>query len=97
MKILKKTKKEERMIMSNIENRYVNVKRASDGDNEFLIIEKQGFLGIPLKEDEVEYICRTLALYMGLSIVDQRENIRVLTLKANENSTKEKPLGFEHS
>jgi hypothetical protein len=34
---------------------------------------------------------------MGLSIVDQRENIRVLTLKANENSTKEKPLGFEHS
>jgi hypothetical protein len=36
-------------------------------------------------------------LYMGLSIVDQRENIRVLTLKANENSTKEKPLGFEHS
>lgn len=79
--------------MSNIENRYVNVKRASDGDNEFLIIEKQGFLGIPLKEDEVEYICRTLALYMGLSIVDQRENILMLTKNANENSTKENPLG----
>jgi hypothetical protein len=93
MKILKKTKKEERMIMSNIENRYVNVKRASDGDNEFLIIEKQGFLGIPLKEDEVEYICRTLALYTGLSIVDQRENILMLTKNANANSTKENPLG----
>lgn len=79
--------------MSNIENRYVNVKRASDGDNEFLIIEKQGFLGIPLNEDEVEYICRTLALYMGLSIVDQRENILMLTKNANENSTKENPLG----
>uniref|UniRef100_UPI004048BC91 hypothetical protein n=1 Tax=Aliarcobacter sp. TaxID=2321116 RepID=UPI004048BC91 len=79
------------------ENGYVNIKRATGDVGELLILEKQNFIGIPLKEDEAEYVCRTIALYLGLSIVDQRENIRVLTLKANENSTKEKPLGFEHS
>jgi hypothetical protein len=86
--------------MSQLENGYTNIRRAASGDEDILIVEKQGFIGIPLKKDEAEYVCRTLALYMGLSIVDQRENILMLTKNANVNSTKENPLGDiseEHS
>lgn len=72
------------------------IKRVNKEDKQVFVI-KHGDVGIQLDEEKAEYLCRTLALFMGLSIVDQRENIRVLTLKANENSTKEKPLGFEHS
>lgn len=79
--------------MMDDKNRYTNVKRAAGENEDFLIVEKQGFIGIPLKDDEAEYVCRTLALYMGLSIVDQRENIRILTQKANDNSSKEYRLG----
>lgn len=83
--------------MSNDKNKYTNVKRAASGNEDFLIVEKQGFIGIPLKEDEVEYVCRTLALYMGFSIVDQRENIRALTQISNENSSKEYLLDSDDS
>ena len=72
------------------------IKRVNTEDKQVFVI-KHGDVGIQLDEEKAEYLCRTLALFMGLSIVDQRENIRVLTLKANENSTKEKPLGIEHS
>ncbi len=75
------------------DNKYTNVRRAASGDKDFLIIEKQDFFGIPLKEDEAEYVCRTIALYMGLSIVDQRENIRVLNERANQNDLEENLLG----
>lgn len=78
------------------DNKYTNVKRAASGDKDFLIIEKQDFFGIPLKADEAEYVCRTLALYLGLSIVDQRENIRVLNEKANQNDLKEDYLGSQN-
>lgn len=71
----------------NLGNSYTNVKRAASGDENFFIVEKQNFIGIPLKEDEAEYVCRTLALHLGLSIVDQRENIRVLNQRANQNDS----------
>ena len=75
--------------MSDNKNGYTNIRRAASGDENFFIVEKQDFLGIPLKQDEAEYVCRTLALYMGLSIVDQRENIRVLNERANQNDLEE--------
>ena len=42
-------------------NSYTNVKRAASGNENFFIIEKQNFKGIPLKEDEAEYVCRTIS------------------------------------
>ncbi len=75
------------------------VKRVNEEDKQIFII-KHGDVGIQLDEEKAEYICRTLALFMGLSIVDQRQNILMLTQKANVNSTKENPLGDtteEHS
>lgn len=70
----------------------VCIKRLNVEDKQMFVV-KHGEVGIQVDEEKAEYICRTLALFMGLSIVDQRENIRVITLKANENSTKEYPLG----
>lgn len=67
------------------------VKRLRVEDKQVYIV-KHGEIGIQIDEEKAEYICRTLALFMGLSIVDQRENIRVLTQKANENSSIENPL-----
>jgi hypothetical protein len=68
------------------------VKRVNKEDKQIFII-KHGDVGIQLDEEKAEYICRTLALFMGLSIVDQRENILMLAKNANVNSTKENPLG----
>jgi hypothetical protein len=68
------------------------IKRVNTEDKQVFII-KHGDVGIQLDEEKAEYICRTLALFMGLSIVDQRENILMLTQKANLNSTKENLLG----
>lgn len=70
----------------------IRVKRVNVEDKQMFVV-KHGDVGIQIDEEKAEYICRTLALFMGLSIVDQRENIRVLTQKANENCSKEYPLG----
>ena len=83
--------------MNIAENGYTNVKRAASGDKEFLIIKKQGFIGIPLKEDEAENICRYLAIYLGLKIIDTRENISMLKNKSNINDGKSMSLVVEHS
>lgn len=81
---------------ADVKKNILNIKRGSNKEYKTFII-KHGNEEMEVKEDEAEFLCRTLCLYMGLSIVDQRENISMLTLKANENSTKENPLGFEHS
>ncbi|BAK73727.1 hypothetical protein [Arcobacter sp. L] len=70
----------------------IRVKRVNVEDKKMFIV-KHGEVGIQVDEEKAEYICRTLALFMGLSIVDQRENIRVLAQKANEKSSKEYPFG----
>lgn len=79
--------------MSADKNSYTNIRRAASGDKNVFIIEKQDFIGIPLKEDEAEYVCRTLALYLGLSIVDQRENIKKLNILADKQESKEEQIG----
>lgn len=68
------------------------IKRVNVEDKKMFIV-KHGEVGIQVDKEKAEYICRTLALFMGLSIVDQRENIRVPAQKANEKSSKEYPLG----
>lgn len=72
------------------------VKRLRVEDKQIYTV-KHGEIGIQIDEEKAEYVCRTLALFMGLSIVDQRENIRVLTQKANENSSIENPLDGDNS
>lgn len=62
-------------------------------DEEHVIQLHNEEIGIILNEGQAEQMCRKIALLLGLSIVDQRENIRLLTQKANENSTRENPLG----
>ncbi len=64
------------------------IKRTRAEDKQVFTI-KHGEVGVQLNEEQAEYLCRTLALFMGLSIVDQRENIRVLNERANQNDLKE--------
>ena len=61
-------------------------------DEEHVIQLHNEEIGIILNEGQAEQMCRKIALLLGLSIVDQRENIRLLKQKANENSTRENPL-----
>lgn len=68
------------------------IKRTRVEDKQVFMI-KHGEVGVQLDEEQAEYICRTLALFMGLSIVDQRENIRVLNERANQNDLEENYLG----
>jgi len=62
------------------------IKRTKAGEKQVFTI-KHGEIGIQLNEEQAEYLCRTLALFMGLSIVDQRENIRALTQIGVKNGT----------
>ncbi|CAM3512603.1 hypothetical protein [Arcobacter aquimarinus] len=62
-------------------------------DEEHIIQLHNEEIGIILNEGQAEQMCRKIALLLGLSIVDQRENIRLLTQKANDKSCKKYPLG----
>ena len=66
----------------------IRIKRKKVDDKQVFVI-RHGEVEVELNEEHAEYICRTLALFMGLSIVDQRENIRVLNERANQNDLKE--------
>lgn len=61
------------------------------GEKMFLI-GKSG-VGIQLTKDEALYTARLFALLLGFSLVDRSAEIKLQRLKANENSTKEYPLG----
>lgn len=56
-----------------------------NADNKHMFIVKQGEISIEIDEEKAEYICRTLAIFMGLNIKSRDENIAILTQKANQN------------
>jgi hypothetical protein len=70
----------------------INIQRLNKNDKKVFVI-KHGSAAIQVDEAKAEYLVRTLGLFMGFSVVDQRENISMINQKANANSTKENPLG----
>lgn len=70
----------------------INIKRLKSGED-LIFIVKHGNESIEINEDKAEYVCRTLALFMGLSIVDQRENIKKMSILIDKQESKEEQIG----
>lgn len=70
----------------------INIQRLKSGED-LIFIVKHGNENIEINEDKAEYVCRTLALFMGLSIVDQRENIKKMSIIIDKQESKEEQIG----
>jgi hypothetical protein len=79
-----------------IENNYVNMKRMKAHNGEMVYTFGHGAVTVQINKEKAEFICRMLADWLGFE-VEKKEFMRIIKNKANVNSTKEKPLGIEHS
>lgn len=64
--------------------------RGVNGNGEIVLVLKKGSVGVQLSNDEAIYITKMLGLFCGVKMVNGELQC---DKKANENSTKEKPLG----
>ena len=64
--------------------------RGVNGDGEIVLVVKKGSVGVQLSNDEAIYITKMLGLFYGIKNINGELQC---DKKANENSTKEKPLG----
>lgn len=64
--------------------------RAVNSKGEMVLVVKKGLVGVQLTDDEAKYITQMLCLFCGIKNVNGELQCEK---KANENSTKEKPLG----
>ena len=64
--------------------------RGVNGKGEIVLVVKKGSVGLQLSNDEAMYITKMLGLCCGVKNVNGELQC---DKKANENSTKEKPLG----
>ena len=64
--------------------------RGVNGNGEIVLVVKKGSVGVQLSNDEAIYITQMLGLFCGVKNVNGELQC---DKKANENSTKEKPLG----
>ena len=64
--------------------------RGVNGNGEVVLVIKKGSVGVQLSNDEAMYITKMLGLFCGVKNVNGELQC---DKKANENSTKEKPLG----
>jgi len=64
--------------------------RGVNGNGEIVLVVKKGSVGVQLSNDEAMYITKMLGLFCGVKKVNGELQC---DKKANENSTKEKPLG----
>ncbi len=64
--------------------------RGVNGNGEIVLVLKKGSVGVQLSNDEAIYITKMLGLFCGIKNVNDELQC---DKKANENSTKEKPLG----
>lgn len=71
-------------------NNVPTVCRGVNGDGEIVLVVKKGSVGVQLSNDEAIYITQMLGLFCGVKNVNGELQC---DKKANENSTKEKPLG----
>ena len=64
--------------------------RGVNGDGEIVLVVKKGSVGVQLSNDEAMYITKMLGLFCGIKNINGELQC---DKKANENSTREKPLG----
>ena len=66
--------------------------RGVNSKGEIVLVVKKGSVGVQLTNDEAMYITQMLGLFCGVKNVGGELHC---DKKANENSTKEYPLGIE--
>ena len=66
--------------------------RGVNSKGEIVLVVKKGSVGVQLTNDEAKYITQMLGLFCGIKNVNDELHC---DKKANENSTKEYPLGIE--
>lgn len=64
--------------------------RGVNGNGEIVLVLKKGSVGVQLTNDEAKYITQMLGLFCGIKNVNDELHC---DKKANENSTRDKPLG----
>ena len=64
--------------------------RGVNSKGEIVLVVKKGSVGVQLTNDEAKYITQMLGLFCGIKNVGGELQC---DKKANENSTKDKPLG----
>lgn len=64
--------------------------RGVNSKGEIVLVVKKGSVGVQLSNDEAKYITQMLGLFCGIKNVNDELHC---DKKANENSTKDKPLG----
>lgn len=64
--------------------------RGVNGNGEIVLVLKKGSVGVQLSNDEAIYITKMLGLFCGVKMVNGELQC---DKKANENSTKDEPLG----
>lgn len=64
--------------------------RGVNGNGEIVLVVKKGSVGVQLSNDEAIYITQMLGLFCGVKMVNGELQC---DKKANENSTRENPLG----
>ena len=66
--------------------------RGVNSKGEIVLVVKKGSVGVQLTNDEAKYITQMLGLFCGIKNINDELHC---DKKANENSTKEYPLGIE--
>ena len=75
----------------------IRISRLNNDDIKVFMVGKAG-VGLQVNEDEALYVAKTLALLLGFDVVEgAKEDVKYKQANANQNSTKEYPLGKEHS
>ena len=69
------------------------VKKFPIENDEYRFLIGKGGVGVQLSQDEAMYVARSLALHLGICIVEKGVNIPFTVLNANKNSSRENPLG----
>ncbi|RBQ28388.1 hypothetical protein [Aliarcobacter vitoriensis] len=69
------------------------VRKFPTEDDKYRFLIGKGGVGIQLSEDEAMSVARRLALLLGLCVLEKGVNMPFAILNANQNSTREKPLG----
>ena len=64
--------------------------RGVNSKGEIVLVVKKGLVGVQLTNDEAKYITQMLGLFCGIKNVNDELHC---DKKANENSTRENPLG----
>ena len=75
----------------------IRISRLNNDDKKVFMVGKAG-VGLQVNEDEALYVAKTLALLLGFNVVERAKvGLEYKQTNANQNSTKEYPLGKEHS